>query len=74
MGVPEHAVWDYYLEEILPAVSNSDDYDQLEEDPVELQIPPSVYWDWVDRDRRGESWTDIQRRRNSYDWEVEFAV
>ena len=76
VGLPEHAVWDYYLEEILPAVLDADNSNQPLEDPVEVQSPPSVDWDLVDRVERGESgyessWTDIQHSRKVYDWEAE---
>ena len=49
-GLPEHAVWDYYLENILPTVSRTENYDQLVEDSEEVQSPPSVDWNFVDLD------------------------
>ena len=69
VGLPEHAVWDYYLEEILPAVSNDEDYNRPLEYSVEVQSPPSVDWNFVDPVEGSESWAEIQRRRGAYDYE-----
>ena len=70
-GLPEHAVWDYYLEDILPAVSHAEDYDQLVEDSEEVQSPPSVDWNFVDLVEGGESWAEIQHRRGAYSLQAE---
>ena len=71
LGLPEHAVWDYYLEEILPAVSNAEDYNRPLEYSVEVQSPPSVDWNFIDLVEGGESWAEIQRRRSPYSLQAE---
>ena len=71
VGLPEHAVWDYYLEEILPAVSNDEDYDRPLEYSVEVQSPPLVDWNFIDLVEGGESWAEIQRNRSTYSLQAE---
>ena len=71
VGLPEHAVWDYYLEEILPAVSNDEDYDRPLEYSVEVQSPPLVDWNFIDLVEGGESWAEVQRNRSTYSLQAE---
>ena len=63
--------WNYYLEVILPAVSDLSGCGQYAEDPVEVRSPASVDWDLIEHAERGDTWADVQRVRRVYNWESE---
>ena len=50
--VTEEVDWWYYLEVILPALSESYDYGEITEDPLELHAPVVTDWNLVERVER----------------------
>ena len=61
----------YYLEVILPAISDSGGSGQHVSDPVEVASPVLAHWNLLERAERGDTWTDIQRERGASSWEAE---
>ena len=63
--------WNYYLEVILPVISDSGGSGQHVDEPVEVTSPALAHWNSLERAERGDTWADIQRSRGAYNWEAE---